>query len=138
MVGLGETNEEVADTLRDLRDHGVEIVTIGQYLQPTPRHAPIDRWVHPDEFHSFRDLGRELGFRSVFSAPLVRSSYRADEQQSARRSSGENRRTVERWFRRTLGSKDYACRSRSKSVFSTRSSSARPWARGALRSATAE
>ena len=80
MVGLGETNEEIADTLRDLRDHGVEIVTIGQYLQPTPKHAPIDRWVHPDEFRSFGDLGRELGFRSVFSAPLVRSSYRADEQ----------------------------------------------------------
>jgi lipoic acid synthetase len=83
MVGLGETNDEVAETLRDLRRHGVEIVTIGQYLQPTPKHAPIDRWVHPDEFRSFRELGRELGFRSVFSAPLVRSSYRADEQLSS-------------------------------------------------------
>ena len=83
MVGLGETNDEVADTLRDLRAHGVEIVTIGQYLQPTSKHAPIERWVHPDEFRSFRDLGLELGFRSVFSAPLVRSSYRADEQQIA-------------------------------------------------------
>jgi len=80
MVGLGETNEEVAETLRDLRGHGVEIVTIGQYLQPTPGHTPIDRWVHPDEFDCFRDLGLELGFRSVFSAPLVRSSYRAEEQ----------------------------------------------------------
>jgi len=80
MVGLGETNEEVAETLADLRRHGVEIVTIGQYLQPTPRHTPIERWVHPDEFDSFRELGRELGFRSVFSAPLVRSSYRAEEQ----------------------------------------------------------
>jgi len=80
MVGLGETNEEVVETLRDLRAHGVEIVTIGQYLQPTPKHTPIDRWVHPDEFGSFRDLGRELGFNSVFSAPLVRSSYRAEEQ----------------------------------------------------------
>ena len=80
MVGLGESNEEVAETLRDLREHGIEIVTIGQYLQPTPRHTPIDRWVHPDEFRSFRELGRELGFRSVFSAPLVRSSYRAEEQ----------------------------------------------------------
>ena len=83
MVGLGETKEEIAETLRDLRDHGVEIVTIGQYLQPTPRHTPIDRWVHPDEFESFRELGRELGFSSVFSAPLVRSSYRADEQHLA-------------------------------------------------------
>ena len=80
MVGLGETNEEVVETLRDLRAHGVEIVTIGQYLQPTTKHTPIDRWVHPDEFGSFRDLGRELGFNSVFSAPLVRSSYRAEEQ----------------------------------------------------------
>jgi lipoic acid synthetase len=79
MVGLGETNEEVAETLRDLRAHRVEIVTIGQYLQPTPRHTPIERWVHPDEFRSFRELGRELGFRSVFSGPLVRSSYRAEE-----------------------------------------------------------
>ena len=80
MVGLGETNEEVAETLGDLRRHGVEIVTIGQYLQPTPKHAPIERWVHPDEFRAFNVLGRELGFRSVFSAPLVRSSYRAEEQ----------------------------------------------------------
>jgi lipoyl synthase len=83
MVGLGETNDEVADTLHDLREHSVEIVTIGQYLQPTPKHAPIERWVHPDEFRSFSELGRELGFRSVFSAPLVRSSYRAEEQLDA-------------------------------------------------------
>jgi len=80
MVGLGETNEEVAETLGDLRQYGVEIVTIGQYLQPTSKHAPIERWVHPDEFRSFSELGRKLGFRSVFSAPLVRSSYRAEEQ----------------------------------------------------------
>jgi lipoic acid synthetase len=80
MVGLGETNEEVAETLADLRRHGVEIVTIGQYLQPTSRHAPIERWVHPDEFRSFSELGRELGFRSTFAGPLVRSSYRAEEQ----------------------------------------------------------
>jgi lipoic acid synthetase len=80
MVGLGETNEEVTETLHDLREHGIEIVTIGQYLQPTPKHTPIDRWVHPDEFDSFRQLGLDLGFRSVFAAPLVRSSYRAEEQ----------------------------------------------------------
>jgi lipoic acid synthetase len=84
MIGLGETNEEVAETLRDLREHSVESVTIGQYLQPTPAHAPIERWVHPDEFRSFTVLGRELGFRSVFSAPLVRSSYRAEEQLGAK------------------------------------------------------
>jgi lipoic acid synthetase len=82
MAGLGETNEEIAETLGDLRSNGVEIVTIGQYLQPSPKHAPIDRWVHPDEFRSFRELGQELGFRTVFSGPLVRSSYRAEEQLS--------------------------------------------------------
>jgi lipoyl synthase len=59
------------------------VVTIGQYLQPSPQHAPIDRWVHPDEFRWFREQGEALGFGSVFSGPLVRSSYRADEQRRA-------------------------------------------------------
>jgi lipoic acid synthetase len=80
IVGLGETNEEVLETMRDLRAHGVDVVTIGQYLQPSPQHAPIDRWVHPDEFRTFREEGERMGFGSVFSGPLVRSSYRADEQ----------------------------------------------------------
>jgi len=83
IVGLGETNDEVGDTMRDLRDNGVDVVTIGQYLQPSPKHAPIDRWVHPDEFRWFREQGEALGFGSVFSGPLVRSSYRADEQRFA-------------------------------------------------------
>ena len=83
IVGLGETNEEVVETLRDLRAHEVDVVTIGQYLQPSPKHAPIDRWVHPDEFRWFREQGEALGFGSVFSGPLVRSSYRADEQRHA-------------------------------------------------------
>jgi lipoic acid synthetase len=83
IVGLGETNDEVVETLRDLRAHGVDVVTIGQYLQPSSKHAPIDRWVHPDEFRWFREQGDELGFGSVFSGPLVRSSYRADEQRHA-------------------------------------------------------
>src|SRR5205807_1882190 len=83
IVGLGETNDEVVDTLRDLRAHGVDVVTIGQYLQPSAQHAKIDRWVHPDEFRWFREQGEELGFGSVFSGPLVRSSYRADEQRHA-------------------------------------------------------
>jgi lipoic acid synthetase len=83
IVGLGETNDEVVETMRDLREHGVDVVTIGQYLQPSPQHAPIDRWVHPDEFRWFREQGEELGFGSVFSGPLVRSSYRADEQRHA-------------------------------------------------------
>src|SRR5207302_5498324 len=83
IVGLGERNEEIMDTMRDLREHGVDVVTIGQYLQPSSRHAPIDRWVHPDEFRWLREQGEELGFGSVFAGPLVRSSYRADEQRHA-------------------------------------------------------
>jgi lipoic acid synthetase len=83
IVGLGETNDEVVDTMRDLREHGVDVVTIGQYLQPSAKHATIDRWVHPDEFRWFREQGEALGFGSVFSGPLVRSSYRADEQRYA-------------------------------------------------------
>jgi len=83
IVGLGETNDEVVETLRDLRAHEVDVVTIGQYLQPSAKHAKIDRWVHPDEFRWFREQGEALGFGSVFSGPLVRSSYRADEQRHA-------------------------------------------------------
>jgi lipoic acid synthetase len=83
IVGLGETNDEVVETMRDLRENGVDVVTIGQYLQPSPKHAMIDRWVHPDEFRWFREQGEALGFGSVFSGPLVRSSYRADEQRHA-------------------------------------------------------
>jgi lipoic acid synthetase len=83
IVGLGETNDEVVETMRDLREHGVDVVTIGQYLQPSAKHVTIDRWVHPDEFRWFREQGEALGFGSVFSGPLVRSSYRADEQRHA-------------------------------------------------------
>ena len=83
IVGLGETNDEVVETMRDLRTEGVDVVTIGQYLQPSAKHAAIDRWVHPDEFRWFREQGEALGFGSVFSGPLVRSSYRADEQRHA-------------------------------------------------------
>jgi lipoic acid synthetase len=83
IVGLGETNDEVVDTLGDLRAAGVDVVTIGQYLQPSAKHIRIDRWVHPDEFRWFREQGEALGFGSVFAGPLVRSSYRADEQRRA-------------------------------------------------------
>ena len=67
----------------DLRAHGVDVVTIGQYLQPTARHLPLDRWVPLDSFRRFREAGEQMGFGSVFSGPLVRSSYRAEEQQLA-------------------------------------------------------
>ena len=83
IVGLGETNDEIVETMRDLREHGVDVVTIGQYLQPSSQHAAIDRWVHPDEFRWLREQGEALGFGSVFAGPLVRSSYRADEQKHA-------------------------------------------------------
>jgi lipoyl synthase len=83
IVGLGETNDEVVETMRDLRANGVDVLTIGQYLQPSAKHALIDRWVHPDEFRWFREQGEALGFGSVFSGPLVRSSYRAEEQRHA-------------------------------------------------------
>jgi lipoic acid synthetase len=80
MVGLGETPEEVRATMRDIRAAGVEILSIGQYLQPTSGHLPVDRWVHPDEFAAYRDYARELGFAHCQAGPLVRSSYHAHEQ----------------------------------------------------------
>jgi lipoic acid synthetase len=78
MLGLGETPDEVAALLRDLRSAGVDIATIGQYLQPTRRHLPVEEYVSPETFGRYRDLGLSLGFRAVFSGPLVRSSYMAD------------------------------------------------------------
>jgi lipoic acid synthetase len=79
MLGLGETREQVEQALRDLRRHDVDLVTIGQYLQPTPHHHPVIRYWHPDEFEELADLGRKLGFAHVASGPLVRSSYHADQ-----------------------------------------------------------
>lgn len=91
MVGLGETREEIVDTMRDLRGAQVDILTIGQYLRPTAKHIPIDRYYHPDEFASLREEGFALGFSHVESGPLVRSSYHAHEQSDAlgARRSGE-------------------------------------------------
>jgi len=83
VAGMGETDDEIVDTLKDLRAHGVDVVTIGQYLQPTERHLPLARWVPLDSFRRFREAGDKMGFGSVFSGPLVRSSYRAEEQQLA-------------------------------------------------------
>lgn len=78
MLGLGETDEEIAETLDDCARAGVDIVTFGQYLRPTPNHLPVDRFVSPEEFESWRQRGLERGFLEVVSGPLVRSSYRAD------------------------------------------------------------
>jgi lipoic acid synthetase len=80
MLGLGETWDEILATLADLRAHDVEIVTIGQYLRPTPIHLPVERYVHPQEFAALRRHGLRLGFGHVESGPLVRSSYHAERQ----------------------------------------------------------
>jgi lipoic acid synthetase len=79
MLGLGETQEEVIQTMRDLVENGVDVVTIGQYLQPTKKHLPVHRFVHPDEFNLYTKIGYELGFDYVESGPLVRSSYHSEK-----------------------------------------------------------
>lgn len=83
MVGLGETVDEVVEVMADLASLGVDILTIGQYLQPTRQHLPMDRYYRPEEYASLRQTGLEMGFRWVESGPLVRSSYRAAEQVAA-------------------------------------------------------
>ena len=79
MLGLGEKDEEVIETMRDLREVGVSVITIGQYLQPTKKHLPVVEFVHPDKFAEFKKIGLSLGFRVVESGPLVRSSYHAEK-----------------------------------------------------------
>ena len=80
MLGVGETIEEVEQVMQDLRDHDVDMLTLGQYLQPGKYHLPVDRFVHPDEFEALREVGEKLGFSQVASGPMVRSSYHADQQ----------------------------------------------------------
>jgi lipoic acid synthetase len=89
VAGMGETDDEILETMRDLRAHGVDVVTIGQYLQPTAKHLELDRWVPLPSFRRFREEGEAMGFGSVFAGPLVRSSYRAEEQRLA--AAGESR-----------------------------------------------
>ena len=79
MLGLGETHEEVIETLEDLRSVKVDIVTLGQYLQPTPKHAPVVEFIKPEKFDFYKDFGLKLGFKYVESGPLVRSSYHAEK-----------------------------------------------------------
>jgi lipoic acid synthetase len=78
MLGLGEAREEVIQTMTDLRDNGCDVITIGQYLQPTKKHLAVHRFVHPDEFAEYRKIGYELGLDYVESGPLVRSSYHSE------------------------------------------------------------
>ena len=80
MLGLGETFEEVVEVMKDCRRHSVDMLTLGQYLQPSRDHLPVDRYVHPDEFEALAEEARALGFKRVASGPLVRSSYQADQQ----------------------------------------------------------
>ena len=80
MVGIGETTEEVIELMHDLVNHNCDILTIGQYLQPTVKHLPVHRYVTPEEFNHYREEGLKMGFKIVESAPLVRSSYHADKQ----------------------------------------------------------
>lgn len=82
MLGLGETREELLDVFADLLNTGCDIITLGQYLQPTPEHLPVDRYVPPEEFDEIGDLCRRMGFRMVASGPFVRSSYHAGEMTS--------------------------------------------------------
>ena len=78
IVGLGETDVEIYQTFKDLREHNVDIVTLGQYLRPTLNHHPVDRWVTPKQFDKYREEGLDYGFLEVISGPMVRSSYRAE------------------------------------------------------------
>jgi len=79
MLGLGETKDEVIQTMHDLKDSNVDVITIGQYLQPSKKHLDVDRFVHPDEFAEYREIGYQFGFDYVESGPLVRSSYHSDK-----------------------------------------------------------
>lgn len=79
MLGLGETEEEVIETLHDLRKHDVDVVTIGQYLQPTKKHLPVKEFITPEQFKKYEEIGKSLGFRHVESGALVRSSYHAQK-----------------------------------------------------------
>jgi lipoic acid synthetase len=79
MLGLGETEEEVIQTLHDLRAAKVDVVTIGQYLQPSKKHLPVKEFITPEHFEKYENIGKELGFIHVESGPLVRSSYHAEK-----------------------------------------------------------
>ncbi|MEP7258339.1 MAG: lipoyl synthase [Flavitalea sp.] len=79
MLGLGEKKEEVIQSMKDLRNSGVDVITLGQYLQPSKKHLPVERFVHPDEFKEYREIGYQIGFDYVESGPLVRSSYHSEK-----------------------------------------------------------
>ena len=80
MLGLGETIDEVKTVMRDMREHSIDMLTLGQYLQPSKSHLAVERYVHPDEFDELAVYGDSIGFSHVASGPMVRSSYHADRQ----------------------------------------------------------
>ena len=80
MLGIGETKEEVIQVMQDMRDHDIDMITLGQYLQPSKHHLAVERFVHPDEFDELGELAKKMGFKRVASGPMVRSSYHADQQ----------------------------------------------------------
>ena len=80
MLGIGETKEEVIQVMQDMRDHDIDMITLGQYLQPSKHHLAVERFVHPDEFEELGELAKKMGFKRVASGPMVRSSYHADQQ----------------------------------------------------------
>lgn len=79
MLGLGESKGEVMQAMKDLVQHGCDLLTLGQYLQPSPKHLPVESFIHPEQFEEYKHFGLDLGFKAVFSGPFVRSSYLADE-----------------------------------------------------------
>ena len=79
MLGLGETEKEILQTMDDLLDKGCEVLTLGQYLQPTMAHMPVEEYIHPDRFEFYREQAKQKGFKAVESSPLVRSSYHAEK-----------------------------------------------------------
>jgi lipoic acid synthetase len=79
MLGLGETHQEVLETMEDLRSVGLDVITLGQYLQPTPKHLPVADFITPERFAEYEEIGKKMGFRHVESGPLVRSSYHAEK-----------------------------------------------------------
>ncbi len=101
MVGCGESDEDVLEAMRMLRDAGVDVLTLGQYLRPSTKHASIERYVEPSTFEEFRERGRQMGFRFVASGPLVRSSYRAAEAFMAGVLKGEDPASSDRYGKKT-------------------------------------
>jgi lipoic acid synthetase len=80
MLGVGETKKQVIDVLKDLRTHDVDMLTLGQYLQPSRHHLAVEEYIAPEQFQEYKDIANELGFSQVASGPMVRSSYHADLQ----------------------------------------------------------